>query len=88
MPQKTLNGKQCCALDLPCCIIPPGVASEDAQAATLGKVIQGLHPDLSEEYALTVSRGLLSHFDLVPKGVGKAIVNGYRPWLTKTAPTA
>lgn len=77
-----LNGHQCCALDLPCCIPPPGVNPADAQAVTIAKVIQKTCQELSDSEALKLSRALLENFDLVPPGVGKAIVAGYAKWMT------
>lgn len=85
---KALNGRVCCVLDLPCCIPPPGVAAENAQTAILAKVIQDACPDLlSDENAVTISETILTHVDLVPKGVGKAIVEGYSKWLSTTQST-
>lgn len=80
----SLNGHQCCALDLPCCIPPPGVDPAKAQESTIAKVMQKRCPSLSDADAGELANEMLSHFDLVPKGVGKAIVAGYAPWMSKT----
>lgn len=74
-----LNGRICCALDLPCCIPPTGVSRVDAQADAIcnflekAYAIDGTH--------MTAAKALLAHFDLVPPGVGKAIAKGYDRFL-------
>lgn len=73
------NGIQCCALDLPCCK-PPG-----SQVKAVAKVVR-MAIDLPPEQVTCVAECLLEQFDLVPKGVGKAIVEGYRHWLVTETP--
>jgi len=78
-----LNGHQCCALDLPCCIIPPGIRPEDAQTVTIADLMQKKCATLSRNDALELAAYLLSEFDFVPPGVGKAIIAGYGKFMTK-----
>jgi len=81
-PTTTLNGRTCCVLDLPCCRPPEGISAADAQAEVLSSVIMDACPEVLKPLALKISKELLSHVDLVPKGLGKAIVEAYRPWMT------
>jgi hypothetical protein len=86
---KALNGRVCCVLDLPCCVPPPGVTREDAQVAILSRVIRDACPDvLSDGNSVSIATVILSHVDFVPKGVGKAIVDGYSKWLSTEEPKA
>lgn len=85
------NGRVCCPLDLPCCHPPAGSSSRETRVRDLAHFLR--------RSALTVSAGavgdeichqqavsLLQHFDLVPKGLGAAIVAAYSPWLTGENP--
>jgi len=69
------NGKRCCALGV-CC--PPD--SDEQRAAALEEVVDGCGADATPE---TVVNFLMSEYDLVPKGVGEAIVNAYDPEFKK-----
>lgn len=98
MPQKvtTLNSHQCCALDLPCCKPPAGMTREEAQIQSVtNKMVEwftaasfATPPPEVQQYMHVAVSSLLSHVDLVPKGVGAAIVAGYSPFLVKTDPHA
>jgi len=74
------NGQQCCALDLPCCK-PPGNPR--------GAVAKMVHDCsvLGYEQSFVVADAILAEYDLVPKGVGTAIVKGYAPWMVTESPS-
>lgn len=74
------NGQQCCALELPCCK-PPG-----SPAGALARMIySGLLPENGSPMNSITTLGdctraasaILAEYDLVPKGVGKAIGDAY-----------
>lgn len=68
--------RRCCALGI-CC--PPNLAENRAPA--LGDLLAGQFDWPKDAGPLTpdaVAGWLLSEFDLVPKGVGDAIVEAYR----------
>ena len=68
------NGHGCCILAV-CC--PPGPRSRAALAHEISQ-----HFGWSEEFTGTaqqLAEWLFDRYDLVPKGVGEAIVNAYGP---------
>lgn len=75
------NGKACCILGLPCCIPPGGLTQEGARKLALAKTMQKICSSLSDSDALEIADGLLTEFDLVPAGVGKAIAASYMRWI-------
>jgi len=77
----SLNGRICCALDLPCCVPPPGVERADAQAEAVCHLLEKAHA--IDGNMMTVARAVLDNFDLVPKGAGAAIAAAYAPFLRK-----
>lgn len=89
-----LNGRTCCLLDLPCCIPPPGMTREEAQIQAVTEVMTAV---FNSQYFAPVHEAqqgmhaavaaLLSHVDLVPKGVGTAVLASYGKWLVKVEPT-
>lgn len=83
-PVQQLNGRACCILDLPCCIPPPGMSTEQARVQMLAELCQKNCTGLSEVDAHKIASSLLEHFDLVPAGVGQAITNGYGRWMNKS----
>lgn len=81
-PIVTLNGRVCCVLGLTCCIPPQGMAVEQAQEAQLAHIIRAASRfEISRDDAQIAAKAILEHVDLVPKGVGSAIVQGYARWL-------
>lgn len=90
----TLNSHQCCVLDLPCCRPPADMTREEAQIqAVTDKMVEWFAaasfappPPEVQQYMHVAVSNLLSHVDLVPKGVGAAIVAGYTPWLVTVEP--
>lgn len=62
----------CCLLGV-CC---PPQERRDALVAKLSECIGGLNTD--EEKAEAAADWIVARYDLVPKGVGEAIVEGYR----------
>lgn len=86
MPPTTavLNGKQCCALDLPCCIPPPGMTREETQQATFTEFFCKAGP-CDEATASNLAAALLANVGIVPHGVDKAIVAGYAKFLKPAA---
>jgi len=76
-----LNGRICCALDLPCCSPPPGVARADAQAEAVCYLLEKAYA--IDGSMMTVAHAVLDNFDLVPKGAGSGIAAAYAPFLRK-----
>lgn len=78
------NGPFCCYVRA-CC---PAAEQQHALAKAIGEHLQDdpaiavvdAAEDLPTGTAQSVAGWLLEHFDLVPKGVGEAIVEGYRPF--------
>ena len=75
------NGHVCCIVGV--CCPPPGENSAgDAQVYELAKLVQAQLGSFSStgepsERAIAVAQAILADFDLVPNGVGDAIVKGY-----------
>lgn len=70
--EEARSGGGCCLLGI-CC--PPRRRLERLASAMAGAAGGG---DQAAEYARAAAEWLLANFDLVPKGVGEAIVSGYR----------
>jgi hypothetical protein len=79
------NGTVCCILAV-CC---PDVGKRKAKLA--GQIASVMESSISAEkedytfqdYATSTANWLLDSYDLVPKGLGAAIVEAYRPEFTK-----
>lgn len=69
-----LTPAQKCCLVCVCCDCPE--LAKKVQAMRDGMLAD---LDISEDHADKVSNWILSNFDLVPKGLGKAITDAYRP---------
>lgn len=88
-PIVTLNGRVCCVLGLTCCIPPQGVTVEQAQESQLAYIIRAASRfEVSRDDAQVAAKAILEHVDLVPKGVGLAIVQGYARWLIPADPNS
>lgn len=86
-----LNGRACCLLGLSCCIPPSGSTVAEMQVDTMAFLIrQGLldagYEGVSLKDCAAAARTVLHHVDLVPKGVGAAIVAGYDRFMSAAPP--
>lgn len=79
-----MNGGSCCLLKV-CC---PAPEQQHELAKAIGEHLQddpaiavvSAGDDLPNGTVKSIVTWLLDHFDLVPKGVGEAIVEGYGPY--------
>lgn len=72
------NGVACCLLGV-CC--PPG--GKAAVAALAEEMHEGLAVGAEDAGYDGIAAWIMDNFDLVPKGVGKAIIEGYAPEFAK-----
>jgi len=73
------NGHVCCILGV--CCPPPG--GRKAASKALAEEMAGYFS--GKESYQQMAEWLLENFDLVPRGVGEAIVEAYRPEFAKLA---
>lgn len=76
------NGQRCCVLG-PCCPPPPVATSTIARVApeAIAALAKELEPVTGNSKA--VATFIFENYDLVPPGVGVAIVNAYAPEFEK-----
>lgn len=81
------NGTICCALEV--CCPPPPEGLNEPQTAALAELIAvnggGAGAVNRMSSPRHIAEVILANFDLVPKGVGRAIVEAYRPEFEKAA---
>jgi hypothetical protein len=86
-----MNGGACCLLAV-CCppeggdpfTSEPGVAVHPKRLRVLAREIKQ-RTSASADVAREVAELVLTHFDLVPKGMGDTIVEAYRPFFAQLA---
>lgn len=76
-----MNGHVCCILGV--CCVPPEKRDEQVQALA-DEIEKSLGPDATKTDTTTgnayaVAQLVLDNFDLVPKGLGEAVVAAYTP---------
>jgi hypothetical protein len=75
------NGARCCAARV-CC-----PADANARIAALASLIsEEAEHAISEQAASDAAKVVLENFDVVPVGVGEAIVDGYKDWFMELCP--
>lgn len=74
------NGARCCAVRV-CCPV-----AADRIAALKGLIQEEAEHAISEQAAEDAAKVVFENFDLVPLGVGAAIVDGYKEFFAEICP--